>query len=84
MKKTRNIVLDLKLLFSRFIDVSSNCNGLYWPGGVYGEPELDDVEADILVERVQDQLTDAGVVPRAVYQQQAQEKTELITKVLYQ
>lgn len=52
------------------------------PGGVDGEPELDDVEADVLVEGVQDEFADARVVPRAVDQQQPQQETELRRAIL--
>lgn len=36
---------------------------------VEGEPELDDVQADVLVEGVQDDFADALVVPGAVNKQ---------------
>ena len=47
------------------------------PVVVEGEPQLDDVEADVLVEAVEDHLGDAGVVPRAVHQEQAGQVAEL-------
>lgn len=49
------------------------------PGRVDSEPELDDVETNVLVEGVEDKLADTRVVPRAVHQQKAEEEPELTT-----
>ena len=42
-----------------------------------GEPELDDVETDVLVERVENELGEAAVAPRAVHEQQPVQVLEL-------
>lgn len=47
------------------------------PVVVEGEPQLDDVEADVLVEGVEDDLGDARVVPGPVDEQQPGQVAEL-------
>ena len=47
------------------------------PGRVEGEPQLHDVEGDVLVERVEDEATHAVVIGRAVHQQQPSQEAKL-------
>jgi hypothetical protein len=44
---------------------------------VEGVPELDDVQANVLVEGVEDDLADALVVPGAVHKKQSRKEPEL-------
>ena len=52
------------------------------PAGVDGEPQLDDVQADILVKRVQYQLAHTAVVPGTVYEEQSLQKAKLGYRVV--
>lgn len=52
------------------------------PAGINGEPEFDDVEADVLVKRIQNELAHAAVVPGAVDEQQPLEKAKLGYRVV--
>ena len=46
------------------------------PVVVDGQPELDDVEHDVLVEAVEDDLADPAIVPGPMHELQAGQKTE--------
>lgn len=52
------------------------------PTGIDGEPELNDIQAHVLVEAVQDQLGDPGIIPGSVYQQQPLQIPELGYRVI--
>jgi hypothetical protein len=47
-----------------------------------GKPELDDVQANVLVERVEDDLAEAFVVPGAVHEQELGQEAELTDGVV--
>jgi len=51
-------------------------NNLLIPVVVDGQPELDDVEHDVLVEAVEDDLADPAIVPGPMHELQAGRKTE--------
>lgn len=84
----QNLVLKLcerKVLFTYNI-VETNGppleQDLSRPAGVDGVPELHDVEADVLVEAVEDNFAQTAVVPRAVDKQQFQQEPELSDGVI--